>query len=157
MNVRSLIPWSKNRDLAERGFEEQASPFLALHREMNRMFDDFQRDFDVPGGNRPAWPNIELRETDDELKVIAELPGLEDRDVNVWIDGGVLRLKGEKKLEKNGTLYSERWAGAFERIIPVGQDVDAEKVKGSFKNGVLTIRLPKKPEAQRQMKRIAIQ
>ena len=156
MNVRSLIARGKNRNVAERRFDEQPSPFLALHREMNRMFDDFLRDFDVPGRNS-GWPQIELSETEDELRVLAELPGLEDRDVDAWIDDGVLRLKGEKKVERDGTFYSERWAGAFERIIPVGQDVDPDKVKASFKNGLLTIRLPKKPEAQRQMKRIDIQ
>jgi HSP20 family protein len=69
----------------------------------------------------------------------------------------VLTLKGQKRLEKNDTVYSERWEGAFERMIPVGQDVDPDKVKASFKSGVLTIRLPKKPEAQRQVKRISIQ
>ena len=157
MNVRSLVPWGKNRSPEPRRFEEQGSPFLQLHREMNRMFDDFLRDFDVPGRNGSAWPTIELSETDEELRVIAELPGLEQRDVDLRIDEGVLRLKGHKNVEKNGTLYSERWEGAFERVIPVGQDVDAEKVKAAFKNGVLTIRLPKKPEAQRQAKRIAIQ
>jgi HSP20 family protein len=155
MNVKSLIPWRKNRSLERNRFGEQASPFLALHREMNRMFDDFLRDMD--GRTRSAWPQIELSETQDEIKVVAELAGLEERDVNMTLDEGVLTIKGQKRLERNGTLYSERWEGAFERIIPVGQDVDANKVKASFKNGVLTVRLPKKPEAQRQVKRIAIQ
>jgi HSP20 family protein len=98
-----------------------------------------------------------VSETDDEVKIVAELAGLEERDVDMTLQDGVLTLKGQKRLEKNGTVYSERWEGAFERIIPVGQDVDPDKVKASFKGGVLTIRLPKKPEAQRQVKRISIQ
>jgi HSP20 family protein len=155
MNVKDLVPWSKNRNLEKSRFAESSSPFLALHREMNRMFDDFLRD--MPGRGTTAWPNIEISETHDEIKVIAELAGLEQRDVDVTLDEGVLTLKGQKSLEKNGTLYSERWEGAFERTIPVGQDVDSEKVKASFKNGVLTVRLSKKPEAQRQAKRIAVQ
>jgi len=155
MNVKSLIPWRKNRSLERNRLGEQASPFLALHREMNRMFDDFLHDMNGRTGS--AWPQIELSETDDEIKVVAELAGLEQREVNMTLDEGVLTLKGQKRLEKNGAVYSERWEGAFERIIPVGQDVDADKVKASFKNGVLTIRLPKKPEAQRQVRRIAIQ
>jgi HSP20 family protein len=155
MNVKSLIPWRKNRSLEERRFGDQASPFLALHREMNRMFDDFLRDMDGRTGS--AWPQIELSETQDELRVVAELAGLEQRDVDMTLDEGVLTLKGQKRLEKNDTVYSERWEGAFERMIPVGQDVDPDKVKASFKSGVLTIRLPKKPEAQRQVKRISIQ
>jgi HSP20 family protein len=116
---------------------------------MNRTFDDFLRDFDVPGRNS-GWPQIELSEKDDELTVVAELPGLEDREIEASIEDGVLRLRGEKKVEKGGTFYSERWAGVFERIIPVGQDVDPDKVKASFKNGLLTVRLPKKPEASRR-------
>jgi HSP20 family protein len=156
MNVKDLVPWSKNRNLEKSRFAESSSPFLTLHREMNRMFDDFLRDMDVPGRGA-VWPHIEICETHDEIRVIAELAGLEQRDVDVTLDDGVLTLKGQKSLEKNGTLYSERWEGAFERTIPVGQDVDTDKVKASFKNGVLTIRLSKKPEAQRQAKRIAVQ
>ena len=155
MNVRSLIPWRKNRGLERSRFREHASPFPALHREMNRMFDDFLRD--LPGRGESTWPQIEVSETDDEVKIIAELAGLEERDVDMTLQDGVLTLKGQKRLEKNGTVYSERWEGAFERIIPVGQDVNSDKVKASFKNGVLMIRLPKKPEAQAQVKRISIQ
>jgi HSP20 family protein len=156
MNVRSLVPWGKNRTLEASRLAEPTSPFYALHREMNRMFDDFLRDFDLPGRSALAWPHIELSEADDQLKVVAELPGLEERDVEVTLENGVLTLKGQKKVEKEGTVYSERWEGAFERDIAVGEDVDADKVKASFKNGVLTILLPKKPEAQRQVKRISI-
>ena len=65
-------------------------------------------------------------------------------------------MKGQKTIESDGRLYSERWEGAFERTIPVGPDIDAEKVKASFKNGVLTVLLPKKPGAQEKVKRIAI-
>lgn len=157
MNLRNLIPWGWNRHRQLSRFADHESPFLALHREMNRMFDEFMRDFAVPGRMGTSWPHIEVSETDDELKIVAELPGLEERDINVTLEDDVLTLRGEKSLEKNGTLYSERWEGAFERSIPVGQDVDAEKAKASFKNGVLTIRLPKRPEAQRRVKRIAVQ
>jgi len=158
MNVKDLVPWGRNRNLEKSRFAEDGSPFLALHREMNRMFDDFLRDTEVPGRRGAiSWPLIEISETHDEIKVVAELAGLEQRDVDVTLDGGVLTLKGQKSLEKSGTLYSERWEGAFERTIPVGQDVDPDKVKASFKNGVLTVRLSKKPEAQRQVKRIAVQ
>jgi HSP20 family protein len=155
MNVKDLVPWSRTRDPGRSRFANAGSPSPALHREMNRMLDDFPRDVDLPGRGTPSWPHIEIAETDKEVKVIAELAGVERRDIDVTLDDGVLTLKGQKSLEKNGTLYSERWEGAFERTIPVGQDVDPGKMKSSFKNGVLTIRLTKKPEAQRQVKRIA--
>jgi HSP20 family protein len=157
MNVKSLVPWGKDRNVRASRFAEDASPFFALHREMDRMFSDILRDFDIPARiGASVWPKVELSEVDDEIKVVAELPGLEERDVEVTLADGVLTLKGEKKLEKSGTLYSERLEGQFERNIPVGPDVDADKVKASFKNGVLTIMLPKKPEARREVKRISI-
>lgn len=154
-NPGSLIPWRKNRGELKR-MDEDARPFFALHREMNRVFDDFLRDLDSPRRTGSAWPSIEVSETDDEVKVIAEVPGLEKRDVELSLHEGVLTLRGEKRLERNDSLYSERWEGAFERIIPVGVDVDPNKVDASFRNGVLTVRLSKKPEARRDVKRIAI-
>lgn len=156
MNVKSLVPWGKNRDVEARRFSDVPSPFLALHREMDRLFDDFLSDFGTPLRGITAWPRIELSESDNTLKVTADLPGLEERDVEVTLHEGELTLKGQMKREENGRLYSERWEGAFERTIPVGDDVDPDKVKASFKNGVLTVTLPKKPEAQRRVKRIAI-
>jgi HSP20 family protein len=165
MNVRNLIPWGKsprnlfpwrkNRDELRR-MDEDARPFFALHREMNRVFDDLLRDFDSPRRAGSAWPSIEVSETDDEVKVVAEIAGLDKRDVELSLHEGVLTLRGEKRLERNGSLYSERWEGAFERVIPVGMDVDPSKVDASFRNGVLTVRLSKKPEARREVKRIAI-
>src|SRR4051812_7859585 len=113
MNVKSLVPWRRNRHSEVSRLADQASPFLALHLEMNRMFDDVLRDFDIHGRSGSAWPQIEISETNDEIKVIAELAGLEERDVDVTLHEGVLTLKGHKSLETNGSLYSERWEGAF--------------------------------------------
>ena len=157
MTMKDLMPWTKSRNSEKSRFAESSSPFLELHREVNRTFDDFLRDFQAPGRRATAWPPIEISETNDEITVVAELPGLEHRDVDMTLADGVLRLKGQRSLERNGTVYSERWEGAFERLIPVGQDVDPDKVKASFKSGVLTVRLSKKPEAQRQTKRITVQ
>lgn len=159
MNPRSLIPWISNRGEVNVS-NERATPFASLHREMDRMFDNFLRgvgDFDAPRVS-PAtiWPSIEIRETEERIEVIAEVPGLTKAEVEVTLHDGILTLRGEKRLEQSGTCYSERWRGAFQRDIPVGEDVDSEKVKAAFKDGVLTIALSKKPEAQRDVKRIAI-
>ena len=97
-----------------------------------------------------------MSETGEDINVVAEVPGLDKDDVEVTYRNGVLTLRGEKKVERNGTLYSERWEGAFERAIPVSDDVDPDKVKATFKNGVLKVALAKKPEAQREVKRITI-
>jgi HSP20 family protein len=161
MAVRDLIPWNRGRDLAIRRGEE-ANPFLTLHREMNRLFDDVFRGFDLApfGFEREqgwGWPNIEVTENDKEMKVTAELPGLEEKDVQLELANGVLAIKGEKKTETEdkGRLFSERYYGRFERRIPV-EDIDEDKVSASFKNGVLTVTLPKTAQPQQQVKRIAI-
>ena len=159
MSVRDLIPWNRSSRVPVRRGEERA-PFLPLHREMNRLFDDVFRGFDVsPFGFDHAWswPNLEVSETDKEVKVIAELPGLEEKDVEVTLSDGVLAIKGEKKTETEDKdrLFSERYYGRFERRIPV-EDIEEDKVNASFRNGVLTVTLPRLPQAQRQAKRIPV-
>jgi HSP20 family protein len=163
MTMRDLIPWNRNRDVSVRRGEE-ASPFVTLHREMNRLFDDVLRGFDLApfGSDRfvdrtISWPNIEVGETDKEVKVTAELPGLDDKDVQVELANGVLSIKGEKKteIEDKDRLFSERYYGHFERRIPV-EDVDEDKVSAAFKNGVLTVTMPKVAQARSKVKHIAI-
>jgi HSP20 family protein len=161
--IRDLIPWSRGREMsASRG--DEFSPFLTLHREMNRLFEDVFRGFDLApfGGSRlfertMGWPNIEVSETDKDMKVTAELPGLDEKDVQVELANGVLAIKGEKKTETEDKerRFSERTYGHFERRIPV-DDVDQDKISASFKNGVLTVTMPKTAQAQSSVKRIAI-
>jgi HSP20 family protein len=163
MNVRELIPWNRSREVAVRRGEE-ANPFLTLHREMNRLFDDAFRSFDLTpfdfgrGFARTLeWPNIEVDETEKELKVIAELPGLEEKDIEVDLANNVLVIKGEKKTETEDKerLFSERYYGRFERRIPV-EDIEEDKVHATFRNGVLTVTMPKSAQARRQVKRITV-
>lgn len=163
MAIRDLIPWSGGRDLSVRRSEE-SNPFLALHRQVNRLFDDAFRGFDLtPFSNdrwfdrAAGWPTIEVSETDKDVKVTAELPGLDEKDVQLELANGVLSIKGEKRTETEDKdrLFSERYYGRFERRIPV-DDVDQDKVSAAFKNGVLTVTMPKLPEIQSQVKRIAI-
>jgi HSP20 family protein len=161
MNMRDLIPWGRNRNVPASSPSENANPFLALHREMNRMFDEFSRGFGTgmpafSNGWSAGWPHIDVRETNDDVRVVAELPGLEEKDIEVTLHEGMLTLKGEKKSESQGAVYSERWHGHFERSLQLGPDVDPDKVNAAFSNGVWTITVPKRPEAQRQVKRIPI-
>lgn len=164
MAMRDLIPWSsRGRDVSVRRGED--NPFLTLHREMNRLFDDVFRGFDLAplGSDRffervgGTWPNVEVSETDQELKVTVELPGLDEKDVQVELTNGMLAIAGEKKTETEDKdrLFSERYYGRFERRIPV-EDVDDDKISAAFKNGVLTVTLPKVAQAQSKVKRIAI-
>jgi HSP20 family protein len=158
MNLKSLVPWS-NRDRGDAAVRfTNDNPIISMHREVNRVFDDFFRSFDEPlSAQKPlGWPRIDVHETDKEFKVRAELPGLEERDVEVTYADGVVSLKGEKRMEEETAQYSERWAGTFERHIVLSDAVDPDNVKATFKNGVLTVVLGKKPEAQRKVKRIEI-
>ncbi|WP_128927487.1 Hsp20/alpha crystallin family protein [Bradyrhizobium guangxiense] len=160
MGFRDLIPWSGKQELAPT--RADFDPFLTLHREMNRLFDDVFRGFG-PASLSPlmegrfGWPKVELSETDKTLTVSAELPGLTEKDVELEIANGVLTLRGEKKAERNGEgrYFTERYYGAFERQIPL-DGVEEDKVEASFKNGVLTVSLPKSEKAREGVKRIAI-
>lgn len=163
MSVRDLIPWGRSNDRAPVPYrEDDRSPFLSLHREMNRVFDDFFRDLDMRlplmGGTNGNWPHIEVSETDKQVSVTAELPGLEEKDVELLLQDGMLTLRGEKRSETDDKdrQFSERYWGRFERRIPLGVEVQADKAEARFKNGVLTVTLPKNPEAEPKATRIAI-
>jgi len=160
MAISDLIPWSKPQQLAPA--RDSFDPFLTLHREMNRLFDDVFCGFGSPGlvpaqEGRFAWPKVELSETDKALTVLADLPGMTERDVQVEIANGVLTIRGEKKAERNGEgrYFSERYYGSFERQIPV-EDVLEDRIEASFKNGVLTVSLPKSDKPREGTRRIAI-
>ena len=132
-------------------------------REMNRLFDDVFSGFGLAARSpmlmegRFCWPCVELTESDTALKVTAELPGLEEKDVQVELANGVLVIRGETKVDSdgNGKLFSERYYGAFERQIPL-EGVQEDKAEASFRNGVLTVTLPKSDQARQSVRRIAI-
>jgi HSP20 family protein len=161
MGFRDLIPWSKNHDMVQR--REEQNPFLTLHREMNRLFDDVFSGFGLMSRTpalmegRFSWPHVELSETEKALKVTAELPGMEENDVQVELANGALVIRGEKKVESegDGKLFSERYYGSFERQIPL-DGVQEDKAEASFKNGVLTVTLPKSEDARQSVRRITI-
>jgi HSP20 family protein len=169
MYMRDLIPWMRPRALARTG---DADPFTSLQREMNRLFEDVWRDNAwrdwgglswsgsapgslAPGGN---WPSLAIAEDDKAYTVTAEVPGMEEKDVELSLAGDSLTIKGEKKSETTDEAkkVSEHFYGRFERRLPLGTDVDREKVTAAFKNGVLTVTLPKLPAAVTQTKRIPI-
>jgi HSP20 family protein len=158
MALRDLIPWNNgSRDVSS--YHSQGNPLLAVHREMNRLFDEAFRAFETGtfGSQAMIWPSVEVNETDKEVKVVAELPGLEEKDVAVELANGVLKISGEKKSETEDKerRFSERFYGRFERHIPI-DEVDQDKVGASFNKGVLTVTLPKSPAAQQRVKRIPV-
>ncbi len=165
MNMRDLIPWGRNQQVTPSRYREEGDPFVTLHREMNRLFDDVFRGFDMAPfgsfgsvGRTMGWPQVEMSETDKDLRISAELPGMDEKDVELLTGDGVLTIRGEKKseVEDKERAFSERYYGRFERRIPLGQDVDEGKIEAAFKNGVLTITVPKTAQAASPMRRIAI-
>jgi HSP20 family protein len=164
MAVRDLIPWGRNRTSVPTNMQggSELDPFVTLQREMNRVFDDMFRRFDtgLPSvfGGVQGWPSVEVNATDNEVRVSAELPGLDEKDVEILVDDGVLTIRGEKKSETDDKDrgFSERYYGRFERRIALPFEVDEGKAEASFRNGVLTVALPKSPKAEEKAKRIPI-
>lgn len=162
MDFRSLMPFSGGRAAAAPG-NGNLDPFSALHREMDRLFDDFQRGFGAPSrllGAFPWNPSLDVRETDKAYEVTLELPGVEEKDVQVDLADGVLTVKGEKKVEKTdgdkARHVAERAYGAFQRTLSVPADVDEAGVAATYAKGVLTVTLPKSPDAKPRQRRIEV-
>lgn len=158
---RSLLPslWRQG-DVSRRDREH---PFLTIQREMNRLFDEFFRGFDLTPFEESTGrftPAIDIKEDEKEYTVKVELPGMDEKDVEVILGDNTLTIKGEKKEEKEekdkNYYYMERTFGAFQRTIPLPADIDSQKADARFKKGVLTISLPKTEEARAKGKKIAI-
>jgi HSP20 family protein len=138
-------------------------PFTTLRREMDRLFEGFGRDLGWPSpeGRAAAMaPSIDVSETEGEIKIEAELPGIDEKEVEVVISDNVLTIKGEKKADKEEKKKDyhlvERSYGSFSRTLTLPFAADPAKVKAGFKNGVLSISLPKPPEVKAKAKKIAI-
>jgi HSP20 family protein len=161
--MRDLIPWGRSRAPArqrEPHHETALSPFFMLRREMDRLFDDAFRGFGLSTFDQGGfnWPQVEVADRDREIRVTAELPGLEEKDVELRVEDNVLILRGEKRTEIDDAerQYSERSYGRFERHLALPADVDEERASATFRNGVLTVTLPKTERARQQTKRIPI-
>jgi HSP20 family protein len=161
MALRDLISWGREQPSVPSRRGEEVSPYLTLHREMNRLFDDVFNNFgNVPSllGRMPAWPSIEVVQSEKDVRISAELPGLDEKNVEVLVDDDVLTIRGEKRSETEDQerRFSERTYGRFERVIPLPFAVEEDKAEASFNNGVLTVTLPKSAKAEDKAKRIAI-
>ena len=118
-----------------------------LHRSIDDLLEDFFGGYGLERQADIIAPRFEVSETEDNVIVEAELPGLEEKDIELTLQDNVLTLKGEKKREeeikKKNCYISERSYGHFQRSLQLGSGVDADQVNASFKNGVLTISIPK--------------
>jgi len=164
MHIKDLIPWAQDKDAAP-AKDAEDHPIAALQRDMNRVFESFWNRFerstaslDLPWTASTARSDVV--ETDDAIEVSIELPGMEQKDIELSLTGDALTIKGEKRIdrkeEKKGYYVSERSYGSIYRTIPLPPGVETEKAEAIFKNGVLTIRLPQSAEAKAKIKRIDV-
>lgn len=149
------------KTLAER--REWMHPFDSFRQEMNKLMDSFfqgslLRPFDTR--LEGFTPRVDVVDTGEGIKIVAELPGMDDKDIEVSLTGDALTIKGEKKEEKEekGKDYyrSERSFGSFTRTVPIPEGIDAEAVAASFKKGVLTVTMPKTKQAIKDAKKISV-
>ncbi|HAL91607.1 MAG TPA: molecular chaperone [Verrucomicrobia bacterium] len=149
-------------------YREEAGPYRGFQREMNRLFEDFFGEYPlaergVEGEWAPAafTPQVDVSETDTEVKVSAELPGMDEKDISIELQDDVLTLRGEKKSEQEekgkNWFRREQSYGSFHRAIGLPAGVDASKAKATFKKGMLTFTAPKRAEEQAKRKTVPIQ
>jgi HSP20 family protein len=160
MEMKSLIPWSWGGYKPARR-DQSPDVFQSLHREMDRLFEDFTRGFALPSEVAGVIaPKVDVAESDKEIEITAELPGLEEKDVEVVLSDNVLTIRGEKKAEREekdkGYYLMERSHGAFSRSLRLPFDAEPEKVEAAFKNGVLTVKVVKPKEVQAKTRKIPI-
>ena len=138
------------------------SPFRSLQREMNRMFDNFWLE---PFGTFEEWPGafvptVDVTEEDKEIRISAELPGMDEKDIDVTVRNNMVTIQGEKKQEEEkkekGFYRRESSYGTFRRVIDLPAEVDESKAEAEFKKGILRIKLPKTADAQTKAKKIKI-
>jgi len=138
MNLKSLIPSTNRLRISE--------PFSSLYTDFDRMVHELGRNFPA-FRSTDLMPRVDVSETDQAIEVTAELPGLEDKDVEIDFTDDVLTIKGEKKSEKEETdknrYISERTYGSFVRSIQLPSGIDPAKIEASIDKGVLTVRVPK--------------
>lgn len=162
MTTKNSITKHQGKSLVHQG---EDSPFLSLRREMERVFDEFWKDF-------PSWHlseqivpdtfnlRVDVTDTEDALRIAAEVPGMDEKDIDVTLTKDSVTIKGEKKTEEEERTKDfyrmERSYGSFLRTIPLPAEIDTAKVQASLKKGVLTITLPKTTKAIKETKKISV-
>ena len=165
MTMTDLIPWRRRKGNLEVR-RERGDWMGSFHREVDNLIDRFFGDFRTgPLGYSEHFgddfmPRVDISENDKAIKVTAELPGMDEKDIDITLTHDSLTIKGEKKEEteeKEKDFYRmERRYGSFHRVIPLSTEVDETKAEADFKKGVLRITLPKTAEAQQARKKIEV-
>jgi HSP20 family protein len=159
---KPLSVFNRNRNAPALADEAEA-PFFQLHREMNRLFDDFFSDFGAPslfasqGGNDARAIHMDYKDTGKAIQIEAELPGVDEDNIDVELHDNLLTIRGERKDEEEKEGVSRRSYASFQRSMSLPFDVDPDAIEARFKNGVLKLTLPKPPELESKTKRITVQ
>jgi HSP20 family protein len=158
MAIQNLIPWRRE----PRELSRVSDPFTYLRHQIDRLFEEPMGSWGGlwAGGESLFVPQLDVSESDKEISVSAELPGLEAKDVDLSVEKDMLTIRGEKRSEQTsgegGQRWTERTYGKFERTIPLPTEVKADAAKAEFKNGVLRITLPKSEDAKPRSQKIPI-
>jgi len=168
MTIRKLTPWNRRKKhVPVRRDAAMVDPFSSFSREIDGLFDGIMDDFFCwasplleAGGQNDFTPRVDILESDTAFEVRAEVPGVDEKDLEVSLAGDRLTLRGERKEdneEKRKDYYRrERSHGAFHRMIALPEGIDPDKVEASFKRGVLTVKLPKTEAALNTRRRIPV-
>lgn len=174
MSLRETLPWNWGKKEVPVKKEGGGAPAPPARRSLLDLFDELA----AHPLARPAWPSwsrlseelgeegsflpvLDAKESDDEIRITVELPGLEEKDVEVGLKDDVLTIKGEKREESKGGEKGAQWVerryGSFRRAVPLPADVDVDKVQAHFKSGVLTVVAPRTGKPDQSHKSIPIQ
>ena len=144
-------------------FGRDDDPFGSLFREVQKTFEDFSRRSPLAGlGSDMLAPRIDIAESKDAIDLTAELPGVDEKDVDVTLADGVLTIRGEKMAERDEKDKDKNWHvversyGSFSRTISLPFDPDSAKVEANFEKGVLHIHLPKPAEVAKKQQKIEV-
>jgi HSP20 family protein len=161
IKMTSLLPslWGNS--------EKPDAPYQSLHREIDKVFQDFSRNFGLPHMSQSPnqnglsfSPNMDVVESEKALEITTELPGVTEKDVEITIVDNVLTIRGEKnaekKEEKDDYHMVERTYGSFRRSLRLPFEISADKIDASFKDGILKVILPKPPEVEAKTQKVAI-
>jgi HSP20 family protein len=161
MKVKNMLP-----AVSRKKQSEDDHPFYSLQREMNSLFDDFFRGFDITPrgffqrGEVGFTPTVDVEENEKEFIIKAEIPGVDEKEIEVTVTDDIVTIKGEKKEEKEDKgknyYYMERSYGSFNRVIPLSAETESDKAEASFKNGVLNITIPKSQTAKAKATKVPI-
>lgn len=161
--ARDVAPWRSGRGLStprtDRSFQD---PFFALHQQIERAFDDIFSGFGVPAAATQSGRGAaacDIRETNNEVEVCVDLPGFQEKDIDVSLQDNALTIKAdtaeESEDKRKDYIYSERRRGSVYRTISLPETIDQDRVTASFENGVLTVKVPKS-EAKATARRIPV-